>query len=55
MKLRITSIALVLALAPPLSAAAGCDRGHEKQAQSCAAGTVFDANTGSCVTDPTTS
>jgi hypothetical protein len=51
MKLRIACVALAIALAPTLSFASGCS--HDKQAMSCAAGSTYDAETGSCV-DATT-
>lgn len=42
--------ALALTLAPTLSLAMGCSYGkHDQQVMSCAAGTVYDANTNSCV------
>lgn len=52
MKLRIACVALALTLAPTLSLASGCS--HGKQAMSCAAGSSFDADTGTCVADATT-
>lgn len=52
MKLRIACATIALALVPTLSIAAGCN--HSKQAMSCAAGTTYDAESHSCVTDPTT-
>ena len=43
-------VALALTLAPTLSLAMGCNYGkHEQQAMSCADGTVYDADTKSCV------
>lgn len=55
MKLRIASVAIALALAPSISLAAGGCNWKEQQAQSCVAGTSYDAATGTCVTDPATS
>ncbi|MGJ8626638.1 MAG: hypothetical protein ACSHXB_06730 [Sulfitobacter sp.] len=52
MKLRIACVALALALAPTLGLAAGCQ--HGKQAMSCAPGSSFDADAGTCVADATT-
>lgn len=39
---------LALALVPGL-AAAQCNFGHEQQAMSCAEGTQYDAESGTCV------
>ena len=47
MPLKIALTALTLTLVPTLALAAGC--GHEKQAQSCAEGMMWDAATNSCV------
>jgi hypothetical protein len=52
MKIRILAVSLALAVAPTLSLAAGCI--HDKQALSCATGTVYDAATGTCIVDATT-
>ncbi|MDA7424518.1 chitin-binding domain-containing protein [Thalassococcus lentus] len=44
-KMLLTTAALVLA--PAFAANAACS-GHEKQVMSCAEGSVYDAETGSC-------
>ena len=50
MKIKTLTVALCLTLAPATSFAMGCNYGkHEQQAQSCAEGSKFDANTGTCV------
>lgn len=46
MKFKIALCAAALALAPALAFASGCS--HEKQAMSCAEGSVYDADTGTC-------
>lgn len=46
--MKMTVIALVLFLAPSLSAAMGCSGSHE-QAMSCAEGTTWDSDAGACV------
>ena len=51
MPLKMICTALALSLSPAL-AYAGCS-GHDTQAQSCAEGSVYDAQTGNCVTDKT--
>ncbi|MDP5215876.1 hypothetical protein Q5Y75_01460 [Ruegeria sp. 2205SS24-7] len=48
MKLRIIMTATVLSLAPGLALAMGCNYGHDQQTQSCAPGTVWDADSQSC-------
>ncbi|AXI47242.1 adenylosuccinate lyase [Sulfitobacter sp. SK012] len=52
MKLGIALATATLALLPSIALAAGCS--HDKQAVSCAIGTIYDAATGSCVVDGTT-
>ncbi|MEX0309792.1 MAG: hypothetical protein AB3N17_06030 [Tateyamaria sp.] len=50
MKTKTVLVALALTLAPTLSFAAGCNYGKiEQQAMSCADGTVYDADSNSCV------
>ncbi|WP_147113716.1 carbohydrate-binding module family 14 protein [Tateyamaria sp. syn59] len=50
MKTKTVLVALALTLAPTLSLAMGCNYDKlEQQAMSCAAGTVYDADTNSCV------
>lgn len=50
MKTKTLAVALALTLAPTLGFAMGCNYGkHEQQAMSCAAGTVYDAASNSCV------
>ncbi|MGB7244939.1 MAG: chitin binding peritrophin-A domain-containing protein [Sulfitobacter sp.] len=48
MTLKTLATVLALSLAPTLALASGCSDGH--QAMSCAAGTTYDAETGTCVT-----
>lgn len=43
--------AVVLLALPSLALAGGCAGGHSKQVISCASGLVYDATTGTCVTD----
>ena len=52
MKLRIACVALALTIVPTLGLAEGCQ--HGKQAMSCAPGSSFDADTGTCVVDAST-
>ncbi|MDW4496702.1 carbohydrate-binding module family 14 protein [Sulfitobacter sp. D35] len=47
MTMRTLAVSLALSLAP-LVAQAECF-GHERQVMNCADGTVYDANTGTCV------
>jgi hypothetical protein len=49
MKTKTLAVALVLTLAPTLSFAMGCSGYKHQQAMSCADGTVYDADTQSCV------
>ncbi|MEM8655860.1 MAG: carbohydrate-binding module family 14 protein [Pseudomonadota bacterium] len=49
MKTKTVLVALALTLAPTLSLAMGCNYGKEQQAMSCATGTVYDADTKTCV------
>ena len=49
MKTKTVLVALALTLAPTLSLAMGCNYGKHEQAMSCAAGTVYDADTKTCV------
>lgn len=50
MKTKTLAVALALTLAPTLGLAAGCNYGkQEQQAMTCAPGTVFDAETNTCV------
>ncbi len=51
MKLNIPLSAAALVLLPSLVLAAGCS--HSKQAMSCAAGTVYDAESKTCVATTT--
>jgi hypothetical protein len=48
-KLTTFAAALALATLPTLTFAAGCGYGKQKQAMSCAAGTVYDSDTHTCV------
>ncbi|MEH6645361.1 hypothetical protein [Sulfitobacter sp.] len=47
MKMKIALSTVVLILLPTLSFASGCN--YDKQAMSCAAGPVYDAESNSCV------
>ncbi len=50
MKTKTLVVALALTLAPTLTLAMGCSNGkHQQQAMSCAEGSVFDADKGTCV------
>lgn len=49
MKIKTFTVALCLTLAPTLSFAMGCNGAKHEQAQSCAAGTTYDADSQSCV------
>lgn len=49
MKIKIAFVALALTCAPAMSFAMGCSHNKEQQAQSCAQGSVWDHETGSCV------
>lgn len=53
MKLKIALASAALLVAPSLALAAGCSGSHEKQAMSCATGTVYDAASNSCVSTTT--
>lgn len=48
MTLKVLVSATLLGLAPSLALATGCPFGHEKQTQSCASGSVWDAASQSC-------
>ena len=52
MKLKIALTTAALILAPTLSLAMGCNS-QEKQAMSCAEGTVYDSTSHSCVATTT--
>ncbi len=52
MNLRIACAALAFVIAPTLGLAEGCK--HDRRAMSCAAGSSYDAATGTCVIDATT-
>ncbi|PVA09803.1 adenylosuccinate lyase [Pelagivirga sediminicola] len=48
--MKILTLAALLALAPTLSLAMGCDHGKKStQAMTCAAGTTYDADTKACL------
>lgn len=49
MKMKTILAALALAIAPTLAIAEGCSSRHSEQAMSCGEGTVWDADTQSCV------
>ena len=50
MKTKTLAVVLALTLAPTLGFAMGCNYDKlEQQAMSCAAGTVYDADTNTCV------
>ncbi len=51
MKMKIALTAATLMLLPSLGMAMGCN--HSKQAMSCAAGTVYDADSHTCVATTT--
>jgi hypothetical protein len=51
MKLKALAIAAALSLAPTLALAMGCSSSHATM--SCAAGTVYDAASGTCVASAT--
>ena len=51
MKMKIALTAGTLMLLPSLGMAMGCN--HSKQAMSCAAGTVYDADSHTCVATTT--
>ncbi|MEQ6247652.1 hypothetical protein ABMC89_02040 [Sulfitobacter sp. HNIBRBA3233] len=51
MKLKIALTTAALLLAPTLTLAAGCN--YDKQAMSCAEGTVYDSASNSCVATTT--
>lgn len=51
MKLKIALSAAVLALLPTLGFAAGCN--YDKQAMSCADGSTYDSESGTCVATTT--
>ncbi|QUJ78102.1 adenylosuccinate lyase [Sulfitobacter albidus] len=53
MKLKIALATTALMLAPSLALAMGCSGSHSTQAMSCAAGTVYDADSNSCVATTT--
>lgn len=54
MRLKMTLAVLALSLAPSVAFAMGCSGGHSDTASmSCAAGTAYDAATGSCVAQAT--
>ena len=52
MKTKMLLAALALTLTPTL-ASAQCIYGQQKQAASCQAGAIWDAETGICVAQPT--
>ena len=49
MKIKTFVIAFALTAAPTLSLAAGCNYGKQEQAMSCAAGSVYDSATNTCL------
>lgn len=49
MTIKTLTVALALTLTPALALAEGCNFGKHQQAMSCSAGTVYDAETNSCV------
>lgn len=49
MTIKTLSVALALTLTPALGLAMGCNYGKHEQAMSCAAGTVYDAESQTCV------
>ncbi|WP_299772260.1 hypothetical protein [uncultured Tateyamaria sp.] len=50
MKTKTLVVTLAFTLAPTLTLAMGCNYGkHDQQAMSCAAGTVYDVDSNSCV------
>jgi hypothetical protein len=51
MKMKIALATATLMLLPSLGMAMGCN--HSKQAMSCAAGSVYDADTNTCVATTT--
>lgn len=48
MKIKTCAMALCLTLAPAFAMAEGCNYGKQ-QVQSCAAGSVYDTDSGTCV------
>ncbi len=53
MNTKIILAALALTLAPSVASAMGCGADHIKQTSSCQSGTSWDAESGSCVANPT--
>ncbi len=49
MKTKTMLVAVALTLAPTLSLAMGCNHSKQQQAMSCAEGSVYDAEKGTCV------
>lgn len=49
MTIKTLTMALCLTLAPALAVAEGCNYGKHQQAQSCAEGSQYDTETGTCV------
>lgn len=49
MKIKTIAAALALTLTPALALAEGCNYGKHQQVMSCATGSVYDAETNSCV------
>jgi len=50
MKLTALLTALVLTAAPSFAFAMGCSGGHQEASMSCANGTIWDADSKTCVT-----
>ncbi|MDW3182141.1 MULTISPECIES: adenylosuccinate lyase [unclassified Roseobacter] len=53
MTIKTLAAAVALTLAPALAFAAGCNYGKEEITMSCAAGTVYDTDSKSCVATTT--
>ncbi|WP_187431253.1 hypothetical protein ROLI_027860 [Roseobacter fucihabitans] len=53
MTIKTLAAAVALTLTPVLAFAGGCNYGKEKVTMSCAAGTSYDAASGTCVTGVT--
>ena len=51
MKIKTAAFALALSILPAIGYANGCS--HDRQAMSCAEGTVYDAEAGACVATTT--
>lgn len=53
MKLKILIAAVVMSFGSAAIAGPGCGKGHSKQVMSCAEGSVWDAESQSCVSQTT--